>query len=221
MIGLSHIAKAEEFQSYQVSLFYDANTQELRLDKFVENPVQAVEQSDQLTYDQRVNFQGSNTFQVQLVTPQYMFPETLNYEIQDGAFQILVPYYPHVNSLKIMNPETNTDFTVSTDEFTQCNQNAICEFEQKENEITCVSDCTRDNTQYSAETKSLLASQNGVIRDQAGTVLLGVEDESPSTDDSSEERTEPSTFITLLPLLAGLTLIAGAGGYWVYRKTQR
>jgi hypothetical protein len=62
-------------QSYQVFLFYDKNTDEIRLDRFVSDPVQLQDPNDTLTIDERANLSDENSFQVVLEAYQYTLPQ--------------------------------------------------------------------------------------------------------------------------------------------------
>lgn len=204
-------------KSYQISLFYDKAKNEIRLDRFVSNPVQLVDTEDSISFDERANLPIDNNFQVSLEAYQYAFPQTLVYTYKEGAFVINVDYFPHVKELKIKNSKSNT-LSIDVSGTSICNQNNICEYEKGENTNTCISDCIGDNVQFSEETTKTLQAQNGVIRDEAGTVLLSTTT-TPNTTTPVEAETTSNNSNILLLIGGILFLVAGVGVFiWKLRR---
>ena len=206
-------------QSYRVYLFYDESTQELREDRFVDTPVQLVDQRDTLSYDDRASLPEEGRFIVQLSSNEYVFSDTIKYDRQSGSFQILVPYYPHVQSIRVANSEAEDGFILSVGDYAQCNQNGVCEIEQGENALTCMSDCTGDSAQFSDTTQQSLRENQGVIRDLQGTPLLEIANDNDGNMEEFEATSESQT--SHLYLLGGIILIAGALAGWVLVHFRR
>jgi|GEM_PF-704782 hypothetical protein len=213
-------------KSYQISLFYDKAKNEIRLDKFVSNPVQLVDTEDSLSFDERANLPVDNNFQVILEAYQYAFPQTLFYPYKEGAFVINVDYFPHVKELKIKNNNSNT-LSIDVSGTSTCNQNNICEYEKGENTNTCISDCIGDNVQFSEETTKTLQAQNGVIRDEAGTVLLSntttpnTDTATNNTDTSNSTNSTNSTNSNIILLIGGILFLVAGVGVFIWKLRRR
>lgn len=205
-------------KSYQISLFYDKAKNEIRLDRFVSNPVQLVDTEDSLSFDERANLPVDNNFQVSLEAYQYAFPQTLVYPYKEGAFVINVDYFPHVKELKIKNNNSNT-LSIDVSGTSTCNQNNICEYEKGENTNTCISDCIGDNVQFSEETTKTLQAQNGVIRDEAGTVLLSTTTTPNSTTPVEAETNSNNSNIILL--IGGILFLVAGVGVFIWKLRRR
>ena len=158
-------------KSYQISLFYDKSSNEIRLDRFIPEPVQLVDTEDSIPFSVREDLPIDNNFQVSLEAYQYAFPQTLVYPYKEGAFVINVDYFPHVKSINIKSQNGNI-LNIDVSGTSTCNQNFVCEYEKGEDTNTCISDCIGDNVEFSEETIRTLQAQNGVIRNEEGVVLL-------------------------------------------------
>lgn len=203
-------------QSYQISLFYDKGVDEIRLDRFVTDPVQLVETEDSISSDRRAKLAVDNNFQVNLEAYQYTFPQTLIYPYKEGAFVINVDYFPHVKSINIKSQNGKT-LSIDVSATSTCNQNLICEYEKGETNNTCLSDCWGSNITFSEQTKQTLQQQNGVIRDEAGTVLLSTNTSTSIADESLNNSDNGSNLILLIGGI--IFLIAGVGLFiWKLRK---
>ena len=208
-------------KSYQISLFYDKNSNEIRLDKFVSEPIKLVDTEDSISFDERANLSVDNNFQVSLEAYQYAFPQTLVYPYREGAFVINVDYFPHVKELKIKNNNSNT-LSIDVSGTSTCNQNNICEYEKGENTNTCISDCIGDNIQFSEETTRTLQAQNGVIRDEAGTLLLS--NNTQVLDNSNTNPTEGKTdsnSSNILLLIGGILFLVAGVGVFIWKLRRR
>jgi LPXTG-motif cell wall-anchored protein len=210
-------------KSYQISLFYDKATNEIRLDRFITEPVQLVDTEDSILFDERVSLPVDNNFQVNLEAYQYSFPQTLIYPYTEGAFVINVDYFPHVKAINIKS-QNGKILTIDVSETSTCNQNFVCEYEKGENTNTCIHDCVPqyigESVTFSEETLRVLQAQNGVIRNEEGVVLLSTNNnpDTIETPSSSEENTSNSSNILLL--IGGIFfLVAGVGVFfWKLRK---
>lgn len=116
-------------KSYQISLFYDKNVDEIRLDRFVSEPVKLVDTEDTITFDERAELPVDNNFQVNLEAYQYTFPQTLVYPYIEGAFMINVYYFPHVKAINIKSRNGKV-LNIDVSKNSTCNQNFVCEYEK-------------------------------------------------------------------------------------------
>lgn len=208
-------------KSYQLSLFYDKSTDEIRLDKFVSEPVQLQDADDTLSIDDRSALPVSNNFQVNLEAYQYTFPQTLVYPYKEGAFVINVPYFPHVKAISIRSQNGNIlNIDVSRD--SKCNQNNVCEYEKGEDNNTCISDCLGSNITFSEETQKTLQKENGVIRDESGTVLLSTNTPTPNTNpDTTSEPPQSKTLGNIAILIGGIVFLAAGLGVFIWKLRKR
>lgn len=206
-------------KSYQISLFYDKNADEIRLDRFVSEPVQLVDTEDTITFDERAELPVNNNFQVNLEAYQYTFPQTLVYPYTEGAFVINVDYFPHVKAINIKS-QNGKVLNIDVSKDSTCNQNFVCEYEKGEDSNTCISDCIGDNVNFSEETIRTLQAQNGVIRNEEGVVLLSTNDNSATIETPSSLEDNNSNSSNILLLIGGiLFLVAGVGVFfWKLRK---
>lgn len=204
-------------KSYQISLFYDKANNEIRLDKFVSEPVQLVNTEDSISFDERANLPVDNNFQVNLEAYQYAFPQTLVYPYKEGAFVINVDYFPHVKSINIKSQNGNV-LNIDVSGTSTCNQNNICEYEKDEEANTCISDCIGDNVKFSDETIRTLQAQNGVIRDEEGVVLLSTNAPDPITPIDPETNSNDSN---ILLLIGGILFLVGGVGVFIWKLRRR
>jgi hypothetical protein len=206
-------------KSYQVSLFYDKAVDEIRLDKFISEPVQLQDTDDTLSIYERADLSVGNNFQVNLEAYQYTFPQTLVYPYKEGAFVINVPYFPHVKAINIKSQNGKTlNIDVSRD--SKCNQNNVCEYEKGEDNNTCISDCLGPDVKFSEETQKMLQKENGVIRDESGTVLLSANTPASNTDTASEPE-QSKTLGNIAILIGGIVFLAGGLGLFIWKLRKR
>lgn len=206
-------------KSYQVSLFYDKATDEIRLDKFVSEPVQLQDIDDTLSIYDRSALPVDNNFQVNLEAYQYTFPQTLVYPYKEGAFVINVPYFPHVKAINIKN-QNGKVLNIDVSTTSTCNQNNVCEYEKGEDNNTCIADCLGSDVTFSEETQKTLQKENGVIRDESGTVLLSTDTPTPDTNTSSEPA-ESKTLGNIAILIGGILFLAGGLGVFIWKLRKR
>ncbi len=201
--------------SLQVNVFNDNGT--IRFDN-EKDPVEFLKGTDVVR--SKLDVVDTET-QIVLISSNPNVPSIpISVPDQNGAYSVQTPWYPHLVSLEIRKGDQTIE-EASLEEFNTCNSNGLCEFEGGENESTCLADCVGADTNYSPETQRVLAAQNGVIRDEAGTVLIEARDTSTSTDTSSEQEQESLDGGNFLPLLVGIILIGGAIGYWVYIQVRK
>jgi len=206
-------------KSYRVSLFYDKATDEIRLDKFVSESVQLQDIDDTLSIYDRAALPVDNNFQVNLEAYQYTFPQTLVYPYKEGAFVINIPYFPHVKAMSIKS-QNGKVLTIDVSKDSTCNQNNVCEYEKGENNNTCIADCLGADITLSQETQKTLQKENGIIRDEAGTVLLSTNTPTPDTNTNLEpEKSKTSGNIAIL--IGGILFLAGGLGLFIWKLRKR
>jgi hypothetical protein len=206
-------------KSYQVSLFYDKATDEIRLDKFVSEPVQLQDADDTLTIYDRSALPIDNNFQVNLEAYQYTFPQTLIYPYKEGAFVINIAYFPHVKAMSIKS-QNGKVLTIDVSKDSTCNQNNVCEYEKGENNNTCISDCLGADITLSQETQKILQKENGIIRNESGTVLLSTNTSIPDTNTTAEPE-KSKTFGNIAILTGGILFLAGGLGLFIWKLRKR
>ena len=206
-------------KSYQVSLFYDKAADEIRLDKFITDPVQLVDTEDTLSVDDRTALPIDNNFQVNLEAYQYTFPQTLVYPYKEGAFVINIPYFPHVKAINIKN-QNGKVLNIDVSKTSTCNQNNVCEYEKGEDNNTCIADCLGSDITFSEETQKTLQKENGIIRDEAGTVLLSTNTPTPDTNTIAEPE-KSKTFGNIAILIGGILFLAGGLGLFIWKLRKR
>jgi hypothetical protein len=206
-------------KSYQISLFYDKAIDEIRLDKFVSEPVQLQDTDDTLSIYERAALAVDNNFQVNLEAYQYTFPQTLVYPYKEGAFVINVDYFPHVKAINIKS-QNGKVLNIDVSQTSKCNQNNICEYEKGEDNNTCIADCLGPDITFSEETQKTLQKENGVIRDEAGTVLLSTNTPTPNTDTNSESE-QSKTLGNIAILIGGIVFLAGGLGLFIWKLRKR
>jgi len=205
-------------KSYQISLFYDRSSNEIRLDRFISEPVQLVDTEDSISFDERANLPIDNNFQVSLEAYQYAFPQTLVYPYTEGSFVINVDYFPHVKSINIKIQNGNI-LNIDVSGTSTCNQNNICEYEKGEDSNTCISDCIGDNIQFSDETIKTLQAQNGVIRNEEGVVLLSTNSSLTNPAPTNTIKTENRSNIFLL--IGGILFLVAGVGVFIWKLRRR
>jgi len=204
-------------KSYQISLFYDKSSNEIRLDRFIAEPVQLVDTEDSISFDERANLPIDNNFQVSLEAYQYAFPQTLVYPYTEGAFLINVDYFPHVKSINIKS-QNGKVLNIDVSGTSTCNQNFVCEYEKGEDTNTCIADCIGDNVNFSEETMRTLQAQNGVIRDEAGAILLSTNTPTPEPSVESETSSNNSNIILLV---GGILFLVAGVGVFIWKLIKR
>jgi hypothetical protein len=215
LILIGFIPIYSEAKSYQISLFYDKNADEIRLDRFVSEPVKLVDTEDTVTFSDRSDLPVDNNFQVNLEAYQYTFPQTLIYPYTEGAFVINVDYFPHVKAINIKSKNGKV-LNIDVSRTSTCNQNFVCEYEKGEDANTCIHDCLGDNVNFSEETIRTLQAQNGVIRNKEGVVLLSTNDNSNTIETPSTLEDNNSNSSNILLLIGGiLFLVAGVGVFFL------
>lgn len=95
------------------------------------------------------------------------------FNTQNGDFSLVVPYYPTIKKLEILQTRNNQKFLEQDlGALSTCNTNDICEFEKGEDASNCINDCGITHPNYSQATKKLLEKNNGIVTDPNGKILL-------------------------------------------------
>lgn len=207
------------FASYlEVSLFFDG--QELREDREVPDPVKKQEGR---SFNRQNISEDVTDYQLVISNDsRRLYSHYIELPDQDeGPVTIEVPNLGLADTLEIYTKnERSAKFNI--DNFKTCFPNNICEYEKGETKLTCPSDCDAqirsEPVDFSPETQRTLQEQNGVIRDQEGTVLIdGRESSEEPSDPAPQEDDGPSIVL----LIAGIGLIVGAGGLWIFFQMKK
>ena len=193
----------------------------IRFDKFSSEKVNV---DTQLNTNRIFDKEGNivrGTYEIELISSNTNVPSILlTIEPQLGAFNVIVPYYEHIIKVNILKNGTVVD-TADLNKYSTCNSNLVCEYEKGENLNTCISDCIGDNVQFSEETTKTLQAQNGVIRDEAGTVLLS-NTTTPNTDTATNNTdTSNSTNSNIILLIGGILFLVAGVGVFIWKLVKR
>ncbi len=201
--------------SLNIDLYFDGNN--IRLDNKVDNPINYIKTEGIDKYqsggvDDRYKLEivsdGTVTYS-QIITP----PQT------PSPFQVLLPNINIADKVKVIsNNSITSEFDIS--QYKTCFSNLICEYEKGENINSCPSDCNNDNTKFSEETQKTLQKENGIIRDEAGTVLLSTNTPTPNTDTNSETE-QSNTLGNIAILIGGIVFLAGGLGLFIWKLRKR
>jgi len=220
---------ADSLQSFEVKLFYDSQEEKLRLDKFVDKPVKKVDQTFTEEYNlfsdrgslTRAELSADEVYSIEFqgFAPDSQWTIFLEGALIQGEQTFYLPYYPHAKSFTIKDPR-GFQVNVSATQLAQCNQNNKCEFEQGETQKTCPADCSKqirtEPVQFSDQTTQKLQAQNGVIRDEEGTVLLEGNTTDAEDRDSADAEQNQQDSPNIWLLVGGIVLFIGAVGSWIY-----
>lgn len=205
------------FASYfEVSLFFDG--QELREDREVPDPVKKQEGR---SFNRQNIAEDVTDYQLVISNDdRRLYSHYIELASQDeGPVTIEAPNLGLADTLEIYTKnQRSAEFNI--DNFKTCFPNNICEYEKGETKLTCPSDCNpRDGqTSFSSETQQTLQEQNGVIRDQEGTVLI---DNRESSEEPSDPAPQEDDGPSIVLLIAGIGLIVGAGGLWIFFQMKK
>ncbi len=214
--------KAYGAPAIQVDLFYDAEEDVLRLDRYSTEPISIQEKGGIPMTSSDTDFRNpEGRYKVILYTDTKDTPiREFRIAPPSGTFTLPIPKPSSVTRFEIVNTITSQPVVEHNLETpSQCNTNNICEFENGENKFTCYSDCTQNGQNgqpvtFSEETQQELQKKNGVLRTEEGTVLLE-ENTNSGTDKETSSNTNPSSS-NLWLLFGGLLLIGTAIGIWIY-----
>jgi hypothetical protein len=198
-VSCTHLVYANT-EVYQLNLFYDIKSRELRLDRFVEDPINKVVLSDGLSYNELLNKTTNNTIEVTLVSFDSDFPQPLHYPVQTGEFQLNIPYFPHVKEIRIKHPDANSQLIVSVEKTAICNQNSVCESDRGETQDNCIADCA-------VEGRSLSELEQNVQERGSDT----------DTKTTQERQSQNLTW----RIVVGISLFVVAGGLIVRKVISR
>lgn len=212
------IVKSES--SLKLYLYNDNGS--IRFDKFTPDKINMETNRDiYREYDREANI-SRNIYEVSLISSNSgVDPIIIPINIKSGAFEVLIPYYEHIIKINILKNSNIVD-SIDVSKYSTCNSNNICEYEKGENLNTCISDCIGDNVKFSEETTKTLQSQNGVIRDEAGTLLLS--NNTQVLDNSNTNPTEGKTdsnSSNIILLVGGILFLVAGVGVFIWKLKKR
>lgn len=206
--------------AYLVHLYYNTTTKTLTFDKLT---------PENVSLDKNISPSISEfTQESETVTGAYIltFYDRTNSEIistqfdkQDGAFQLTIPYFSIATSLKIFEKSTGKELlNADLSNFTTCNGNGICEFEKGETAKNCLGDCATSQPKFSPQTLDLLKKNNGVIKDPTtGEILLKGGASSESKPIQQQPTPQKNSLLSYILIALGIIAIFVAG-WFLYKK---
>jgi hypothetical protein len=203
----------------QLDLYYDPRTN-FRVDRFIEEPIQilengqtnAVSESEGDYYAIYISSSGKT-----IDDQRYYFTP------EDDAFQLTLPYQAQASGVRFFESGRTTLLSqLDILEFSKCNQDGVCAYEEGETIELCPQDCLRTTPVFSAQTQKLLEEGGGQIVTEDGTTLIK---ESPlektpepiSTDLTTSRRNRNQATMVLGGIVVG-GLVFGGVIYKLYKK---
>lgn len=208
-----NIVKAES--SLRLYLYNDNGT--IRFDRLTPAKINIETNRDIYRKYDRESEMSRNIYEVSMISSNLgLEPIIIPIDIEPGSFEVVIPYYEHIVNINILKNTSIID-SVDVSQYSTCNSNNICEYEKGENTNSCIADCIGDNIQFSDETIRTLQAQNGVIRNEAGAVLLSTKVPNPATPTDPETNSNGSDILLLIGGI--LFLVAGVGVFiWKLRR---
>lgn len=210
---------------YEVYLYYDKNSEVIVADKSV-NPNIIY---NNLAPIPKMNYNDieSTKFGYNLISENTVIMKgNFAPNVSEGKFILDLPVTGGDDSkIQILsNGKVTEEFVLENP--TPCNQNSVCEYEKGETELGCIIDCYYDkNTKkpivYSTKTEQTLQSNNGIIRDQEGTILIKFQDEYSSENNSDSKENLEETKPPIWPLILGIVLLFGGFAVFVYWRIKK
>jgi hypothetical protein len=197
-------------------LYNDNDT--VRFDKYTPDKVN-VETNREIYREYNREIEVSrNIYEVSLLSSNIQLePIIIPMDVRSGAFEILVPYYEHIIKVNILKNGNIVD-SIDVSQYSTCNSNSVCEYEKGEDANTCIHDCLGDTVNFSEETIRTLQAQNGVIRDEAGVVLLSTNTPTPEPSVESETSSNNSNIILLV---GGILFLLAGVGVFIWKLIKR
>jgi len=209
--------------SIEVDLFYEADTDTLRLDKYSPNPIKTENTQGIYMNPPDSGYRDpEGKYNVALYSEGEDPVTEFRISPPDRVFTLPIPKLPAVTRFEIINVSTGeVVLDYKLEKGSLCNKNDTCEFENGENKFTCYSDCTQNGqngepVRFSEQTKEELQRQNGILRNEEGTVLLEANDASADTQRSNNNSSNSSSSSNMWILIGGLFLIGSAATVWMY-----
>jgi hypothetical protein len=194
--------------SFTLYLYFDGNN--IRFDNKIQNPAEYIVEKGVDRYRQEIS---DDKYKIQIISNNIVtYSQSINIPDRPSPFQVSIPDINIADKIQVVSKSQIID-ELDVSQYKSCNQNNICEYEKGEDANTCISDCLGDNVNFSAETIKTLQQQNGVIRDDAGTVLLS---NTPTNTTNNNNNTEPTSNSSNIILLIGgiIFLVAGIGVFF-------
>ncbi|MGA1047276.1 MAG: hypothetical protein ACO3UU_04650, partial [Minisyncoccia bacterium] len=209
-----NIVNAES--SLRLYLYNDNGT--IRFDRFTPDKINIETNRDIYRKYDRESEVSRNIYEVSMISSNLgLEPIIIPINIEPGSFEVVIPYYEHIVKINILKNTSIID-SVDVSQYSTCNSNNICEYEKGEDYNTCIADCIGDDIQFSEETIRILQSQNGVIRDEAGVVLLSTNTPTPEPSVESETSSNNSNIILLV---GGILFLLAGVGVFIWKLIKR
>jgi len=158
---------------FAVHLYFNTASKTLAFDKQASAPVTLDDtiQIDPVTFTDN---QTTGSYVLKLYDVNNAEIVSTEFNKQNGAFTLQIPYFSPANSMKILEKSSGRELlNADLSQYNTCNGNGTCEFEKGENINTCLEDCGTSHVIYSDQTKSLLKQNNGILKDpKTGQTLL-------------------------------------------------
>lgn len=203
----------------QMDLFYDSRVN-FRIDKFVEEPIQILENSETNTVSEKegdyyamfISSNGQNIDENQY----YFTPD-------EDVFQLKLPYVPEATGVRFFRSGRTTLLSqIDIQEYSKCNQNGICAYEEGETMNLCPQDCRKENTTFSESTQTLLNENGGEILSEDGVILIKQnpleEEAQPIEINVTESRKKRNQALVVLGVIVFIGLTSGGVIYKLYKK---
>jgi hypothetical protein len=201
--------------SLNIYLYFDGNN--IRVDNQVKNPIVYIK-SDGV--DRYKSESLDSKYRLEIISDNIVtYSQIINPPQSPSPFQVSIPTINIADKIRIISDNSIiSDLDIS--QYKTCFSNLICEYEKGENINSCPSDCNNDNVTFSEETQKILQKENGIIRDEAGTVLLSTNTPTPDTNTTAEPE-KSKTFGNIAILIGGILFLAGGLGLFIWKLRKR
>lgn len=194
------ISKASD--AFTIYFFYDTKANILSFDKFVpENVIH--DTTKDISIVEFAQNKTSGEFILELYEADGKKIVSTEFNKQDGAFNLSIPYFSLATGLKVLEKSDNKELlSTNLSKFSVCNGNSICEYEKGETAQNCLGDCATSKPEYSQQTTDLLNKNNGVIKDPVtGQILLTQTTTQPAQQSVSQSTTSSYSIIIIIIII--------------------
>jgi hypothetical protein len=201
--------------SLNIYLYFDGNN--IRVDNQVKNPIVYIK-SDGV--DRYKSESLDSKYRLEIISDNIVtYSQIINPPQTPSPFQVSIPTINIADKIRIISDNSIiSDLDIS--QYKTCFSNLICEYEKGENIDSCPSDCNNDNVKFSEETQKTLQKENGIIRNESGTVLLSTNTPTPDTNTTAEPA-KSKTSGNIAILIGGILFLAGGLGLFIWKLRKR